>query len=152
LVADALAAFSAAGLEVPPVEIHFADTITDCRGHLGLFESTPNRTVIHICDPKDFVVAHEIAHVWVAVNVDDEQRERYMRVRGLGNWNDWNAPWSERGIEDSAFIIQQNLTMDRVPLSSTTWVQRFEAFEMLTGQPSPLRVRSEAPSKRSATA
>jgi hypothetical protein len=83
LVAAALAAFSAAGLEVPPVEIHFADTNTDCRGHLGSFESTPNRTVIHICDPKDFVVAHEIAHVWVAVNVDDLDRH-FPPQRRLG--------------------------------------------------------------------
>jgi hypothetical protein len=148
LVADALAAFSAAGLDVPPLEIQFAETMTDCRGHLGLFEKTPNGTLIHICDRKDFVVTHEIAHVWVAVNLNHQERERYMRARGLDNWNDWNVPWGKRGIEDSAFIIQQNLTMDRVPLTSRTWVQRLEAFELLTGQPSPLRARSEAPSEK----
>lgn len=142
LVADALAAFSAAGLEVPALEIRFAATEADCRGHLGLFEQRAIRSRIHICEAKDFVVTHEIAHVWAAVNLDREQREHYMRVRGLDNWNDWDAPWRERGIEDAAFVMQQNLTMDRVPLSSATWVGRIEAFEILTGQPSPLRARS----------
>jgi len=145
LVTDAVAAFSAAGLAVPPLEIRFATTDTDCLGHLGLFEQRAGRFVIHICDRKDFVVAHEIAHVWVAVNLDREQRERYMRVRGLNNWNDWHVAWNDRGIEDAAFVIQQNLTMNRVPLSSATWVERIDAFELLTGQTSPLRARSEAP-------
>ena len=144
LVVDALAAFSAAGLDLPPLEIDFADTDVDCRGHLGLFEQHASRLRIHVCDAKDFVVTHEIAHVWIAVNLDHEQREHYMQVRGFDNWNDWNVPWNQRGFEDAAFVIQQNLTMDRVPMTSATWVARMDAFEMLTGRPSPLRARSEA--------
>ena len=68
-------------------------------------------------------------------------RARYLEARGLTNWSDRSRPWGERGTEDAAFIVQQNLR-DVAPRTtvSPTWTERIAAFELLTGSVSPLRI------------
>ncbi len=48
------------------------------------------------------------------------------------------SSWTERGVEDVAFTIQQNLMATNPPLASSTWAERVEAYAQITGQPSPL--------------
>jgi hypothetical protein len=91
-----------------------------------------------VCSELDFVVTHELAHAWESVTLDEDDRDRYLALRGLSTWDDHSVAWGQRGEEDAAFIVQQNL-MSSSCSSSPTWVERTEAYEALTGRPSPLR-------------
>ncbi len=135
---DALARFRDNGLELPDLEVHFLDE-ADCRGYLGLFQKgfTPWRVLV--CSDLDFVATHEIAHAWEAANLDDPQRDGYLEARDLTDWSDKHVARSERGEEDAAFIIQQNLMATNPQLTSRTWQERLAAYELLTGQASPLQ-------------
>ena len=117
----------------------FFDDKTECGGHYGLFQEgfTPWR--ILICSDLPFVLPHELGHAWAGANLTDLDRDRYSRARGLTNWNDHDTSWEQRGTEDAAFILQQNLTASNVSMRSSTWSERAEAFELLTGRVSPLR-------------
>lgn len=140
---DAISRFAAAGLLLPDFEIVFRSDESACEGHLGAFRRVDQTPRISVCSDLEFVVLHELAHVWVDANLDEAARHRYLQWRDLDTWSDQAAPWSERGIEDAAFIIQQNLR-DVAPkvLGSTTWTERVAAFEFLTGTRSPLRART----------
>jgi hypothetical protein len=146
----ALADFRAAGLDLPNVEIVYSDDEAACEGHLGIFDQRAEPWRITICSDLDFVIAHELAHAWTAANLDDTDRSRYTTARGLTNWADHDTPWNERATEDAAFIIQQNLTMQHVPLSSPTWLERIDAYELLTGRPSPLQSDPQSTNQTSA--
>lgn len=137
-VHDAVARFRSAGLELPDVEVHFFDDEAGCHGHLGGFQRgfTPWRVLV--CSDLAFVPVHEFAHAWEAANLDDNARAHYVAVRGMPTWNDHDVHWSERGIEDAAFIIQQNLMAKNPNLDSPTWTERTAVYELLTGSPSPL--------------
>jgi len=91
-----------------------------------------------VCTDLDFVPTHGLAHAWEAAHLDDEDRERYVEHRELTNWNDAAAPWMERGIEDAADVIHKNLTTTGGNLGSSTWQEWIAAYELFTGQASPL--------------
>jgi hypothetical protein len=137
-VDEALARFATEGLALPDLDVHFFDDATACGGHQGLFEVAYSPWRVSICSELEFVAAHELAHAWEAANVDDDDRAAYVARRGLPTWNDGNVEWTERGVEDVAFTIQQNLMATNPPLASATWVERVEAYAQITGQPSPL--------------
>ena len=134
---DALARFREHGLDLPDLEVEFSDDTTVCNGHAGGFLERSWRVVA--CSDLPFVLTHELAHAWVAANVDDVGRNRYVEARRLSTWDSHDVPWGERGIEDAAFIIQQNLMATSPPMSSPTWADRADAYELLTRSPSPLR-------------
>ena len=134
---DALGRFREHGLDLPDLEVRFSGDQADCHGHVGGFDERRRRVVV--CSELPFVLTHELAHAWAAANLDDTDRDRYLDARGLTTWDDREAPWNERGVEDAAFVIQQNLTATNPPLSSPTWAQRAAAYELLTGSTSPLR-------------
>ncbi len=136
---NAVALFDDSGLRLPDLEVHFLDDMAACRDHYGLFQEgyTPWRVLI--CSGVPFVLPHELGHAWVAANLTDLDRDQYRQARGFTNWNDRNSPWNERATEDAAFILQQNLTAQYASKSSAMWRERAEAFELLTGQISPVR-------------
>jgi hypothetical protein len=138
-VDDAVARFRSAGLELPDVEVRFHADEAECDGHLGLFQRgfTPWRVLV--CSDRAFVITHELAHAWEAANLDDEERARYVEARGMPTWNDHDADWNERGVEDAAFIVQQNLMASHLNPDSPAWKERAAAYELLTGWSSPLR-------------
>jgi hypothetical protein len=137
-VDDAVARFRSAGLELPDVEIRFLADEAGCDGHLGLFQRgfTPWRVLV--CSDLAFVPTHELAHAWEAANLDDDERARYVEARGMPTWDDRDADWNERGIEDAAFIVQQNLMAKHPNLDTPAWKERTAAYELLTGSSSPL--------------
>jgi hypothetical protein len=139
---DAMARFEAAGLRLPDFEIAFNDE-SGCAGHLGGFRRTDDVAHISVCSDLQFVVLHELAHAWLDANVDEAARDRYLRWRRLETWSDHAVPTGQRGVEDAAFVLQQNLR-DVAPrvLASATWTGRIVAFELLTGTRSPLRARA----------
>lgn len=138
---EAVALFDDSGLRLPDLEVHFLDDMAACRDHYGLFQEgfTPWRVLI--CSDVPFVLPHELGHAWVAANLTDLDRDRYRQTRGFTNWNDRDSPWNERATEDAAFILQQNLTAINVSSRSALWRERADAFELLTGQVSPVRAR-----------
>ena len=142
---DALARFDSAGLRLADFEIVFSDDESVCAGHLGGFRDRDDTPHVSVCSDLEFVVLHELAHVWIDANLGEVARDEYVRARGLAAWSDHSVPWAQRGVEDAAFVVQQNLR-DVAPssLASATWADRIAAFELLTGVPSPLRSRSQS--------
>jgi hypothetical protein len=142
LLDEALARFLDNGLELPDLDVQFLEE-NDCGRHLGLFQQgfTPWR--ILVCSDLGFVPTHELAHAWEAANLDDVARARYVEQRGLTDWSDKDIPRDARGEEDAAFVIQQNLMSPNPQLASRTWQERLAAYELLTGQPSPLQPTPE---------
>jgi hypothetical protein len=136
-VDDALERFRYAGLELPDLTITFHDGDSVCDGHDGLFHEDPGGWAIDVCSDLDFVVPHELAHAWAAANLDDDDRARYLDARGLTAWTGGDVPWEQRGTEDAAFIVQQNLRAIDIPASSATWTERMQAYTVLTGSESP---------------
>jgi hypothetical protein len=84
------------------------------------------------------VITHELAHAWEAANLDDGDRARYLYARGLTSWDDPKTPWDERGGEDAAFIIQQNLVLIAHQPPSPVRTDRIHAYELLVSLASPL--------------
>lgn len=135
---DGLARFREHGLDLPDLVVRFSDDPTDCRGHYGLFEREPSPWRLSVCSELPFVITHELAHAWLAAHLDDADRLEYIDARGLSTWSDADVAWNERGVEDAAFIIQQNLMAQHADPSSPMWRERMAAFELLTGRPSPV--------------
>jgi hypothetical protein len=134
---DALARFRYAGLELPDLTITFHDEEASCDGHDGLFRESSGGWAIDVCSDLDFVIPHELAHAWAAANLDEDDRARYLKARGLTVWTGGDVPWEQRGTEDAAFIVQQNLRGINIAPSSATWTERMQAYAILTGSPSP---------------
>lgn len=137
-VDDALARFEAVGLLLPDLEVTFADDVAECSGHDGLFRDRVEPWQVLVCSEAEFVVTHEFAHAWEAANLDDDDRANYMERRGLTTWNSPDVGWGERGIEDMAFMLQQNLMAGDVSATWDRWVERTDAYAWATGRPSPV--------------
>jgi len=135
---EALVRFRDAGLDLPDLDVRFHEDDIECQGHYGLFQTTYSPWRVLVCTDLDFVPTHELAHAWEAAHLDDDARERYVELRGLGTWRDAHVPWVERGIEDAAFVIHKNLTTTSGNFDSSTWQERIAAYEFLTGHPSPV--------------
>ncbi len=136
-VDEAVDRFVGRGLALPDLDIAFFDDPASCDGALGRFQPLHTPWRIRVCSDLDFVVTHELAHAWEKANLSDEQRTAHLEYRGLEAWNDPDVDWNQRGAEDAAFVIQQMLMVENPP-ETTTWRDRSEAFERLTGrQPEP---------------
>jgi hypothetical protein len=130
-VDEAVGRFRSAGLELPDIEVVFSDTDVACAGHEGLFERRFDPWRISVCSDLAFVITHELAHAWEASNLDDDDRARYLEARELTTWSDQDVPWDERGGEDAAFIIQQNLMLIAQQAPSPTRTERIQAYLLL---------------------
>lgn len=137
-VDEAVGRFRDVGLRLPDLEVLFHDDDASCKGHDGRFQSqfTPWRLLV--CTEADFVLTHEMAHAWEAANLDDEDRQRYLAHRRLDSWSDPEDEWRERGVEDAAFMLQQNLMMRPTRIDTERWSERLAAYEQLTGTTSPI--------------
>ena len=113
---EALAAFRENGLDLPNLEVRFYDDQSECHGHQGLFQQSFTPWRLLICSDLQFVPTHELAHAWEAATLTDDDRDRYVEARGLITWADPAVAWSDRGVEEVAFILQQNLTASNPPL------------------------------------
>jgi len=137
-VGDALERFRAAGLRLPDLVVVFHADDEPCKGHDGLFQPQFSPWRVLVCSQADYVLTHELAHAWEAANLDDDDRARYVRHRGLTAWLGTDLEWSERGVEDAAFMLQQNLMMRPLRVDNDRWAERLDAYRMLTGMASPI--------------
>lgn len=131
--------FTDLGLSLPDLEVRFVGGQDSCQGHMGLFDAAPSPWRVTICSEASFVYEHELAHAWAHANLTDERRTDFMKARGLSVWSDPAVPWSERGVEDVAFVIQQGLAgLPLPPVFDAKHQALFDAFELLTGRQAPI--------------
>ena len=134
--------FADGNLTLPDLNVRFSDDpAADCYGYLGTFDAATTPWTITICSDLAFVPTHELAHAWLDANVDVQTRDRYLRARRIERWDDKHDDWSERGVEDAAFVIQQNLMITPPTPLSSEWQDRANAYELLTGNTAPLRAQ-----------
>jgi hypothetical protein len=145
IIAVAVAQFDAAGLALPFVRVVFSDDDRACNGHQGLFEPSSDPWRLTICSDLAFVPAHELAHAWIEANIDGPTQQAYTELRGKASWNSPHHNWNERGVEDAAFVIQQNVTSNVTGELGDEWQRRATAYEFLTNQTSPLRTTPTEP-------
>lgn len=137
-IADAEAAFRAAGLELPDLEIFVHGTFLDCDGMAGLFNRDGSGLRVDWCSGHPFTVLHEFAHAWEYHNVDDGNRAEFLELYGLSSWRGRDVPWAQRGAEMAAETIAQGL----LALPFAEWrcneiLLLDEGFRLLTGHSSP---------------
>ena len=126
------------GSSCQPSAVTFSNDSADCDGHLGIFHrGTQPRRVI-VCSDLKFVLTHELAHTWIDANVTAEIRTEFTAWLDLESWNDPDTEWDRRGEELAAYMIQQNLMGLGGAEGSDRWQERVDAYEMLTGEASPL--------------
>ncbi|GBC87665.1 hypothetical protein HRbin12_01682 [bacterium HR12] len=106
LVRWAVRRFERAGLRPPALEVRFHATRSGCEGHLGYYRAGG----VDLCGTNVNLVTrrnllHEMAHAWTEANLQLEERERFLEVRGLSSWNAVTEPWQERGFEQAAEIL-----------------------------------------------
>lgn len=137
---EAITAFAGADLELPGLDISFHTDLDSCGEHHGVFRRTSESWEIRICSSDiESVYEHELAHAWVAANVDERARSDFLNLRGLDRWADQGVPWNERGTEWAAVVIQQGLNgLPLAPTLSNEATSRLESFELLTGRVAPI--------------
>lgn len=134
----ALDRFAAAGLDLPDLQIVFADGDA-CAGRLAFFQERAAPWRITICSRLDFVYEHELAHAWERANLTDDTREAFMAAYGYATWSGEGVAWADRGVEGVAIVIQQGVA--GLPLNAQlgeSRVRRLAAYELLTGHPAPI--------------
>jgi hypothetical protein len=150
-LAWAQARLSAAGLEVPEMDIEFHDDAEPCEGNMGTMRTADDGSpVLRVCADHDKpdvrrswrrrTLVHELAHAWEARTLEDATRRAFLELRGLTEWNDRSMPWSQRGIEHAAEIITWGIgdpqwRFDARPQSSCA--EMAAGYELLTGTTAP---------------
>ncbi len=116
----AVGRFEQAGLGLPPVQIHFHDELSGCRGYPGFIRGGR----IDLCPGRELTlvsrhdILHELAHAWTELHLSPAAKKRFMTLRDLPTWNSSSAPWDRRGFEQVAEVVAwgvgQGLPMPRV--------------------------------------
>jgi hypothetical protein len=103
----ALARYSDAGLELPGVEIDFHRDPSGCRGNSGFYLDL--HLDVCVAGQSDAyarrVLVHELAHAWSDARLSLEERDRFLRLRGLDSWDSSDDPWAGRGFEQAAEVM-----------------------------------------------
>ena len=60
-----------------------------------------------------------------------------MRYRGWASWNDQDANWDERGIEQAAVTIAMVLKWQSGSTGNAEFLERLCSYEIVTGKPLP---------------
>ena len=108
--------FSAAGFGVPVAAAEFHRSEEACGGARGrAYLSDENLATIVVCashtNPevqatwRQRTLLHELAHVWVDQNVDDENLVAFTELRGLEEWSSREVKWEDRATEHAAEIL-----------------------------------------------
>jgi hypothetical protein len=139
---EAVMAFGTADLELPGLDIWFHTDLEPCNEQHGTFRATSESWQIQICSSDlEVVYEHELAHAWVAANVEEGQRSAFLELRGLEHWSGPDIPWNERGTEWAAVVVQQGLSgLPLPPALSDDAKSRLESYELLTGKIAPALV------------
>lgn len=103
LVRWAFGRYEHAGLEVPPIDVHFHPDTSGCYGHIGSqLGRRVDVCVVIVSEIARDALLHEMGHAWIDENVSAPVRDRFMAMRGLHAWNDQSVIWDKRGFEHAA--------------------------------------------------
>lgn len=110
-----------AGLELPRLVIRFSGRdLSNCDGAPGRVYLDHDPIEVRMCWNSEFILLHELAHVWEAHNVPTGKHEPFMDMRdGVLSWASLDVAWSERGREHAANVIAWGLLEDPYPVSRT---------------------------------
>jgi hypothetical protein len=136
LVRWAYGRYERAGLEVPPIDVHFHPDTSGCYGHLGsALGRRLDICVVIVSEIARDALLHEMGHAWVDENVSASVRERFMHMRAVQAWNDQRVIWDERGFEHAAETLAWALGHRYIApgIPDHGPVQLIAAFELLTG-------------------
>jgi hypothetical protein len=139
----AMERFADAGLVLPNLDIRFHGDRQACADHLGYYDDGVVRSCHrHLNEMAAGGLLHEMAHGWVDAYLPQDVRSRFMELRDLRTWNDWDVEWDARGTEQAAEIIAWAVgdQGDGTRAPSFPENSRRElaaAYRVLTGRPLP---------------
>jgi hypothetical protein len=116
------ALFGDAGLQLPRLVVRGSANRADCSDHEGVHRRHGEESEIVLCSSPTStwerrVVAHELAHAWVAAEVTSDRRAAFREVRGWQVWRDYElADWRDNGTEQAAEIIAWGVFDKATPL------------------------------------
>lgn len=121
MVERALDRYAEAGLDLPPLVIRFPGRdLSLCDGSQGRVYLDHDPIEIRMCWNSEFVLLHELAHVWEAHNVAVAKHEPFMAMRdGVVSWAGLDVAWDELGREQAANVIAWGLLEDPHPIPRT---------------------------------
>jgi len=101
-IASAIQTFESAGWPLTNLEIRVGGG-DGCGGNAGTRSIANGHDLVELCTDTQFVLLHELGHVWSSRYLDSERRAAWLELRGLTSWSD--ADYSDRGTEQAAIII-----------------------------------------------
>jgi ketosteroid isomerase-like protein len=156
LLAWGLGRFSAAGLSPPTVESVSFAPVPRCAGLAGVvLENDAGAPDLVLCTDAysacvpefltctefersaRFGLLHELAHVWLVENLDEEKQVSFMEATGAVTWRDEEVPWHMRGAERAAETMAWGLMDEPVQiirLESPPCEIAAAGFGLLTGE------------------
>lgn len=142
LVVDAVARFAAAGWPLTNTVVRFDEA--GCGDVVGFHTVERSHHLVVVCTGVEWVVLHELGHVWSDLYLDEVERSAWLIRRGLDSWSD--GPWAQRGSEHVADIIAFGLSTElHVPrgIGVIDYDRVVDDFEWLFGVP-PFHCREMA--------
>lgn len=121
LVDFALSRFEAQGLELPPVDFVFHDSLLPCNGHKGMYHKATH--TLEMCSIDEHTMLHELAHAWANTSLTSAQMSSFVSWRKLDSWNDHEHAWERRGTEHVAETITWALLDDPTHVK---WVETLD--------------------------
>ena len=117
----AIGRYAEASLDLPQLLITFAGPdVAECDGAPGRAYLDHEPIEIRMCWNSEFVLLHELAHVWEAHNVAVAKQGPFMALRdGVTSWAGLDLAWSEQGREHAANVIAWGLLENPYPISRT---------------------------------
>ena len=129
--------YAEAGLDLPPLVIRFPGRdLSLCDGAQGRAYLDHNPIEVRMCWNDEFILLHELAHVWEAHNVASDKHEPFIAMRqGVESWASPAVAWAARGREHAANAIAWGLLENPYPISTTypnDVASMIDAFSYLT--------------------
>lgn len=130
--------YRTAGLQMPAIDVYFHDDDGGCGGYLGFTKNGRVDLCIRLAmeGHPQRILLHELAHAWAEVELDDETRNAFLELRGLGGWNVTADEHKDRGTEQAAEIIAWGLgesSPQPFITGETTPAALADGFRLLTG-------------------
>ena len=138
MVERAMELMERAQLPLPELRVFIHADREGCGGYNGRFHFKDDPFRVDICLADIRVALHELAHAWEHHTLDDATRLAFMEFAESLSWNKWAHSHNFRGIEQSACAIEWGVREE--PLQALALIydaRKLEAYELLTGMPSP---------------
>ena len=139
----AVGRFTANELDLPSLQVRFHEDRIGCDGRSGIYRNgAADICGVHVNWISRRALLHEMAHAWVEANVSADLEARFLRLRQLETWDDYDVEWEARGTEHAAEIISWALDGQQTGIRQASIPRNDPAelaagYELLTGHPLP---------------